>query len=502
MAQNDKDNLNSPHLKVYFAEVRQRRRLTPEGEISLAKSIEAGRKMARNAACSCPVAASTAAYLATRLENHLIVPRRIFANQPLNGHKNPDSPDRIEELLHYMQGIRTNLQELAYIENDLQPLFLSGISKDISPGFQLRILRHRNRIRSLISRIPFSPYVEENIQKNVEIRIETIQKIQKYLSLSARYHKIPTAEFHHWWLCGKIFPESGIPEWLYKTKEETGPQRLEIARICGALATDAASFQKNSLLMKIGNQHRKDAIHEMAECNLRLVLRSAKKAGRESLPIADRIQNGNIGLIKAADKFEWRRKNRFSTYAVKWISQQIQRATYDNLSTIKKPAHIIEAGKRVRNIRMEALRRGITLSDEQIANRSGISLHVLKNLDLVQDATTSINEQYSAENTSTLEEVLIDNEIETSEEFAIARQRREQIMTAVFRLPQKWKDFCMLHFGLQSFDDSQATQEIKEMSVREIASLWKVSVDSVKQIQIQALEALNTGELRAIASEI
>ena len=386
-----------------------------------------------------------------------------------------------------MQAVRINLEVLCQLERSLQHLFLSGLSRDIPQDVQDRIQRRRSRIRFYMAQIPFSPQVEAHNRRKVEARLHTLEKIEIFLRLSARQHGIVPGEFQIWWISGRIRPGSKIPQWLYSTKAETGLQRLEVARICGSLATNAASFQNNARLMRLGQRHKRDAIHEMTECNLRLVLKTANKTGRSGMPMADRIQSGNMGLMRAAERFDWRRGTRFSTYSGSWISQQITRGIYESQHAIKKPAHIIEAGKRASKVRARALKQGVTLTTAEVAKQAQVDLQVLENLDLVRKNPKSIDEDVGPDSQMRLEEVIVDGELESSEQLAILEERKQKVRSAVRHLPEQMGNLCVLHFGLQPRKVGEA--ETKEHTLKEIARLWNVSHEYVRGLHNQAMEA-------------
>lgn len=237
------------------------------------------------------------------------------------------------------------------------------------------------------------------------------------------------------------------------------------------------------------------AKNDLIEANLRLVIHIANRYRNHPLPLMDLIQEGNLGLMKAVDKFEVDKGYRFSTYAVWWIRQYIKRAVENQGAAIRMPIYIQDARRRVlrssHDLWCELGRKPMAT---EIANREGIPAERVQDLLDMRNEALSLDVPIGAEDERRLEEVIPDASVVSPFEVALESELNEEVQKALATLPPREEQIVRLRFGIG---------HPTGLTLREISRMFNLTHERIRQIEVRALERLRSeiGEkgLRAIA---
>ncbi len=511
-------------IRMYLREMGGVELLSREGEIAIAKRIEAGKDVMLIALSQSPITAQQFFEWDEKFQKDEILVREIIdidTNYMEDENTGPSAKQRNSGEADKEKTEESSAEEtddefnptLAAMESEIKPKVLKTINT-LTKEYNKLIKYQKEKLNCILNSTNFSPAKEKGYEKIVKDILENIKSLQlspsvleelvqkhyvenkKIISLEgnllrlAMNQKIPRSEFIKFYIGNEINPNlrkflDTNPAWkqfFSKNKDEFKNIRERLIEISNKLGISVTDFKKLVSRVQKGEKESRIAKKEMVEANLRLVISIAKKYTNRGLQFLDLIQEGNIGLMKAVDKFEYRRGYKFSTYATWWIRQAITRSIADQARTIRIPVHMIETiNKIVRTQRLILSEFGREATPEELAKKLRMPLDKVRKVLKISKEPVSLEKPVGDEEDSSLGDFIEDTKALAPLEQAIKSNLSEATTKILSTLTPREERVLRMRFGVGMNTDH---------TLEEVGLQFSVTRERIRQIEAKALRKL------------
>ena len=519
-------------IRMYLREMGGVELLSREGEIAIAKRIEAGKDVMINALTQSPIVGKKINEWKNEIENNQLLVRDIIDidstyedfeaqddDEVAKVNKKSNSSNKSnEEEINKAEENSTNEDDefnvsLAKMEEEIKPKILNildSLNKNYSKlkkyqiekleclldSKELSVSKNKNfkKIQEILvdnfKNLQLAPHVVEELVQSHYKENKKIVSLEGVLLRLAMDNKISREEFLKYYIGNEINPkfESFLKEnaiwkaFFKKYKKDFSDIKDRLVEFSKKIGLSVGEFKKLVSRIQKGERESRIAKKEMVEANLRLVISIAKKYTNRGLQFLDLIQEGNIGLMKAVDKFEYRRGYKFSTYATWWIRQAITRSIADQARTIRIPVHMIETiNKIVRTQRQIMSEFGREPTPEELSKKLAMPLEKVRKVLKIAKEPVSLETPVGDEEDSSLGDFIEDKNALQPLDTAIQSNLSESTTKILASLTPREERVLRMRFGIGMNTDH---------TLEEVGLQFSVTRERIRQIEAKALRKL------------
>jgi RNA polymerase primary sigma factor len=475
-------------VRLYLREMGMVNLLTREGEVEIAKRIESGEMQVRKEALHTTSAIHESLLLADRIRAGHVNIKDILKNLDEQMDNEEEEKAHQSKVLNLLTDVSKGHQENMKLHGTLKKRSLSEIQNKVKKA---KITKNRARVGAKLLKTPFHPRQLDRIVQRLKAHLQKIERYEKELEKIRKETSSSPEAIKQAYLMVLIRPKDKIRvvkrmKMKYQDLGETATRIHTIQRNIKRIETEAqmTSLELKRVVksIKIGEIQAKFAKSELIEANLRLVVSIAKKYTNRGLQFLDLIQEGNIGLMKAVDKFEYQRGYKFSTYATWWIRQAITRAIADQARTIRIPVHMIETiNKLIRTSRYLVQEYGREPTPEEIAEKMEIPLEKVRKVLKIAKEPISLETPIGEEEDSHLGDFIEDKGVVSPSDMVINVNLAEQTRKILASLTPREEKVLRMRFGIGEKSDH---------TLEEVGQNFDVTRERIRQIEAKALRRL------------